>query len=192
MEEIFGGYTQVELRDGREGNYQVAQKYFRDFSRLEREFPAGFKKLCARVMANPALELTEEHKGILVDVGLAYRRSEDAKQFTNDPRPFDLAKPEDEIKDFLVLTVIQKPLSSLRAFFSTSADVDYKLVTPFMYPKSGYPDEVADGKKACVILEWAGQDSRDYPGDKLVPYPKESPAFKNRPEYDIPVPPMVP
>ena len=161
MKEIDGKYSIVELRDGSEGNYEVARQHYRDFSRLEKDNPDGFKKLCARVKNNPDLPLTEEHKAILVDVGLAWH-SKDAPEVI-------LSRPEKEIKNFICLIVQVKPISRLFSFLSGHSGVDYKLVSPFKYAEPGAPDQVAPGDR--IAMEWAGRNVTDSPACKLFPNP---------------------
>lgn len=161
MLEIIGGsYSEVELSDGRTGNYEVAQQYYRDFDRLAHEQPAKFNQLCAYILPNHEAKLTPEHKSLLADIGLAWRTRVNGEII--------LKKREEEIKDFLRLSVRQGALSRLFTALSL-AEPSYHLVSPFKRPNDGCADKVAYGYRWMIFTDWIGSDYKDYPGNKLVP-----------------------
>ena len=168
MQEILGGYTAVELRDGSVGNLEVARQYYRDFERFSTERPDDFKSFCAAVMADPYTPFTEAQKLVLVDAGLAWRPDLHSSEAI-------LKRPQAEIVNFVQISVEERKPGYLAAFFSAHPRTEYKLVSPFRRAAAGSPDVVPERHKKSVILDWIGSDTRDYPGYQLLPEGRAAP-----------------
>ncbi len=160
MSEIIAGdYYEVQLRDGRVGNYEVAQRYYRDFNRLAHQQPKGFNKLCAYILDDPEAELASEHKAILAEVGLALCPVERVTSV--------LLRPEEEIKEFVCLAAKETIFSRLFCILAKGSEPSYHLVSPFKKPGAA-PDEVPPQDRTFVkVKDWAGSDITEFPGVKL-------------------------
>lgn len=157
MNQDTSGNSAVELRDGSTGNFKVAQQYFRDLLRYSSEQPENFRRLCASIFANPHQPLTEEHKLSLIDAGLAWRHA--------GKDGIALRRPEAEIVSFVQLAVTEDKVSRIFTLFSVSAPVSYKVVSPFMHPEFGCPDEVAPKDRTALPPDVAGLDTLSLPAE---------------------------
>ena len=160
MQEILGGYTEVELSDGRKGNYEVARQYYRDFDRLRIETPEGFNRVCDAVLSKTPRAWNDAEKRDLTIAGLAFASAAEGK--------FVLKRPEDEISAFIRLAVRESLVSQIFGIV-TSGEPQYDLRSPFKHHASGEPDEVPAERRQPVVLDWVGPDTREYPGYKLLP-----------------------
>lgn len=165
MESVLGGYTAVELKDGRMGNYKVAQQYYRDFDRLRIQSPDKFNRICHSVLAE-GRDWIEEDRQVLGMAGLAFTRASE--------KGTTLSRPEEEIRDFIKLAVVPTIVSRIFGILLNETP-DYDLQSPFRNPVFREPDMVPDELQTTVVLDWEGADARDYLGNKLVPDPAARP-----------------
>lgn len=165
MHEILGRYTQVELRDGRFGNYQVARQIFQDFTRLAKEHPAAFQMLAHQLCHDGDVEqaLSDSCKQACRDAGLAYRGQSAGGGMV-------WQRPIEELRAFAKLSVVESAPGLLRRIFSAHTDLPaYKMGTPFKNPSTRVPDEVDGRYLTAVCLDWMGSDASQYPGHRLIP-----------------------
>lgn len=164
MHEIYGGYVQAELSDGRFGNYQVARRIFQDFQRLANEHPAAFQTLAHQLHQNGDVEkLSDACKQACRDVGLAFREPAENGGLK-------WQRPLEDLREFAKLSVMAAPQGLLQRFFSVNTGVPiYKMGTPFKKPSARALDEVESRYLTTVCLDWIGPDSCHYPGNRLIP-----------------------
>lgn len=172
MENVKGSYAEVELADGRMGNYRVAQQYYRDFDRLRIESPEKFNRICDCVLGEKQRGWDSGEKQILGAVGLAFDTA--ATQY-----PLGADRSEQEVREFIKLAV--KPTIASRMFGILVSDTpDYDLHSPFKNHVPLEPDLVSKEDQRLVATDWQGEKLKDYPGSKLVPNPAaKAPAPKH-------------
>lgn len=163
MQEIMGGYTEVELRDGRIGNYQVARQFYQDFSRLEAEHPEAFQLMARHLLHDGSLKnLSETCVQACRDIGLLYHE-------TSRTGDLQWRRPVEELREFAKVALAMKRAGFLSKLFGFEASPRYKICSPFKNPSSTAPDQVAPVNLKTVIIDWAGSDTRDYTGHRLIP-----------------------
>jgi len=125
---------------------------------LRIEAPESFNRVCDAVLSKNPRSWNDEEKQALTIAGLAVASGGE----------LILKRPVDEIKEFIRLAVKESLVSQIFGIVS-SGETQYDLRSPFKHHASGEPDEVPAAHRQRVALDWAGPDTREYPGYKLLP-----------------------
>jgi hypothetical protein len=158
IEIIGGGYTQVELKDGGPGNYEIAQEYFGRLKNLAKKHSREFNELCQEAISGSEFFPSDKAREILVLGGFTYR---------NSGTPPQLMYPVEEIQDIVTLCAEETRLSKIFGFLGKNPR--YDLVSPFKSPDSQDPGIVPPPGRKYVSFDWAGVGDAQYPGHKLRP-----------------------
>lgn len=163
MQEIIGGYSEVTLRDGRIGNYQVARQFYQDFSRLATEHPDAFQQFVRHLRSDTSLDqLSDTCAQACRDIGLLYHHA-------SATGTLQWRRPVEELQEFAKLAIDVKPAGLLSKLFGLSATPSYKICSPFKNPSAAAPDQVEPKNLRAIIMDWMGSDTRQYPGYRLIP-----------------------
>ncbi len=154
-----GRYSEVTLRDGGKGNYEVAQEYYQEFRRLSKSCRPDFNRLCSYILANPEAPLEREHKAILAQTKFAWQT-----EFLGEAT---LLKPEEEIKDFVCLSVHRGFLNRLLTAWGR-ATPQCQLISPFKTP-CFHDDQVSVQyrKEVPYVKYWDTADIMKFSGVRL-------------------------
>jgi hypothetical protein len=145
MQEVYGEYKRTILKDGSEGNYEVATDFFCVLEQMKKVRPAAFNRLAAAVHG---LGDASELEGVA-----NHYRPEIKSDF------FELAR----------LATVETPMSTLARKYGVPLSPRFTLASPFQKHAQGQPGIVDDKDRQTVVFDWAGPHYEICPIYRLRP-----------------------